>query len=242
MLAVAATGLAADPADRFGERARDGSGGWRSSASPGSSGYDRLVLPLASLLPGGGRPGRVAAGHGAGQITADFGNAWPLVKLTYEYGLPTAVAWLGALRGRDLGPDERRVPDRGLRGRSSSPAGYLLSPIMVLFVGADLRDVRGVRRACGPSTGRARAGLPSPGRRDKARAGRGGRQAMRPVVLCILDGWGLSPTREGNAVALGRYAELRPHLDGPARTRRSPRTGRTSGCPRGRWAIPRSGT
>ena len=25
---------------------------------------------------------------------------------------------------------------------------------------------------------------------------------MRPVVLCILDGWGLSPTREGNAVAL----------------------------------------
>ena len=27
---------------------------------------------------------------------------------------------------------------------------------------------------------------------------------MRPVVLCILDGWGLSPAREGNAVALAR--------------------------------------
>jgi 2,3-bisphosphoglycerate-independent phosphoglycerate mutase len=27
---------------------------------------------------------------------------------------------------------------------------------------------------------------------------------MRPVVLCILDGWGLSPEREGNAVALAR--------------------------------------
>ena len=26
---------------------------------------------------------------------------------------------------------------------------------------------------------------------------------MRPVVLCILDGWGLSPSREANAVALG---------------------------------------
>ena len=26
---------------------------------------------------------------------------------------------------------------------------------------------------------------------------------MRPVVLCILDGWGLSPNREANAVALG---------------------------------------
>jgi 2,3-bisphosphoglycerate-independent phosphoglycerate mutase len=27
---------------------------------------------------------------------------------------------------------------------------------------------------------------------------------MRPVVLCILDGWGLNPSREGNAVALAR--------------------------------------
>jgi 2,3-bisphosphoglycerate-independent phosphoglycerate mutase len=27
--------------------------------------------------------------------------------------------------------------------------------------------------------------------------------AMRPVVLCILDGWGLNPSREGNAVAQG---------------------------------------
>jgi 2,3-bisphosphoglycerate-independent phosphoglycerate mutase len=27
---------------------------------------------------------------------------------------------------------------------------------------------------------------------------------MRPVVLCILDGWGLSPSREANAVALGK--------------------------------------
>ena len=26
---------------------------------------------------------------------------------------------------------------------------------------------------------------------------------MGPVVLCILDGWGLSPSREANAVALG---------------------------------------
>ena len=26
---------------------------------------------------------------------------------------------------------------------------------------------------------------------------------MRPVVLCILDGWGISPSREANAVALG---------------------------------------
>src|SRR5688500_15326798 len=27
---------------------------------------------------------------------------------------------------------------------------------------------------------------------------------MRPVVLCILDGWGLSPSRDADAVALAR--------------------------------------
>jgi 2,3-bisphosphoglycerate-independent phosphoglycerate mutase len=27
---------------------------------------------------------------------------------------------------------------------------------------------------------------------------------MRPVVLCVLDGWGINPSREGNAVALAR--------------------------------------
>src|SRR5690554_6888543 len=31
----------------------------------------------------------------------------------------------------------------------------------------------------------------------------------RPVVLCILDGWGISPKREGNAVALAHT----PHFD-----------------------------
>lgn len=31
----------------------------------------------------------------------------------------------------------------------------------------------------------------------------------RPVVLCILDGWGISPKREGNAIALART----PHFD-----------------------------
>ena len=45
---------------------------------------------------------------------------------------------------------------------------------------------------------------------------------MRPVVLCILDGWGLSPTREGNAVALAdtpnfdRIWKELPARDAPA--------------------------
>ena len=56
---------------------------------------------------------------------------------------------------------------------------------------------------------------------------------MRPVVLCILDGWGLSPPREGNAVALGDDAELRPDLDGPARTRQLAAHGPDVGLPEG---------
>ena len=55
---------------------------------------------------------------------------------------------------------------------------------------------------------------------------------MRPVVLCILDGWGLSPNREGNAVA---QADT-PNFDRiwrAARMRRSARTAPTVGLPEG---------
>ena len=131
MLAVAATGLAVvalidsqlATLGRLAELSR-----------PGSSGYERLVLPLASFYRLVGDPGGWLAGHGAGQITADFGNAWPMVKLTYEYGLPTAVAWLALFVGGDLG----RGRMRGLRIAVfvvfQFTGGYLLSPIMVLFV------------------------------------------------------------------------------------------------------------
>jgi hypothetical protein len=100
--------------------------------SPGSSGYDRLVLPLASLYEVVGDPGAWLTGHGAGQITAAFGNAWPLVKLTYEYGLPTAVAWIAlfatAISGRTM------VGYRiAVFVVFQFTGGYLLSPIMVLF-------------------------------------------------------------------------------------------------------------
>jgi 2,3-bisphosphoglycerate-independent phosphoglycerate mutase len=48
-------------------------------------------------------------------------------------------------------------------------------------------------------------------------AARGKEVTMRPVVLCILDGWGLRPDREANAVALAhtpnfdRFWESCPH-------------------------------
>ena len=122
-----------------------------------------------------GDPGGWLAGHGAGQITTDFGNAWPMVKLTYEYGLPTAVAWLAlfvaAIWGRE---------NVGYRIAVfvvfQFTGGYLLSPIMVLFVALSLRDVRGrAPSARGVQPSRAARVCQAPARRDKARAGRGGR-------------------------------------------------------------------
>ena len=101
-------------------------------SSPGSSGYDRLILPLASLYQVVGDPGGWLTGHGAGQITEAYGNAWPVVKLTYEYGLPTAVAWLALFVAAIWGPQ-----NAGYRIAVfvvfQFTGGYLLSPIMVLF-------------------------------------------------------------------------------------------------------------
>ena len=89
---------------------------------PGSSGYDRLVLPLASFYRLVGDPGGWLAGHGAGQITTDFGNAWPMVKLTYEYGLPTAVAWLALFVAPRSGAGAGWASGSRSSSSSSSPA------------------------------------------------------------------------------------------------------------------------
>jgi hypothetical protein len=130
-LAVAATGvMLAALIDSDGRLATL----WRLAelSSPGSSGYERLVVPLASFYRVLGDPGGWLAGHGAGQITGEFGNAWPMVKLTYEYGLPTAVAWLAlflaAIRGSVL--VAWRV---AILVVFQVTGGYLLSPVMVLF-------------------------------------------------------------------------------------------------------------
>jgi hypothetical protein len=130
MLAVAATGLAMavlvdSQLASFGRLAE--------LSRPGSSGYDRLVLPLASLYRVAGDPGGWLAGHGAGQITPEFGNAWPMVKLTYEYGLPTAMAWL-ALFAAAIWERERVGFRIAVFVVFQFTGGYLLSPVMVLFV------------------------------------------------------------------------------------------------------------
>ena len=69
-----------------------------------------------------------------------------------------------------------------------------------------------------------------------------GKQERRPVMLVILDGWGWREEAADNAVRQAStpnfdrlLGELPARL--PAHLRRS-----MSGCPRGRWAIPRSAT
>jgi len=51
----------------------------------------------------------------------------------------------------------------------------------------------------------------------------------KPVVLCILDGWGLNPDPTGNAVAQAAT----PNFD---------RTAPMWACRAGRWAIPKWAT
>jgi hypothetical protein len=58
-----------------------------------SSGFGRLVLPpmwLGRLVMDGGH---FIHGDGAGSVTEEVGSAWPVVKLTYEYGLAAAIAY-----------------------------------------------------------------------------------------------------------------------------------------------------
>ena len=69
-----------------------------------------------------------------------------------------------------------------------------------------------------------------------------GKTSCRPVVLCVLDGWGHRPETEHNAIALAetpvwdRLTAARPYgllaTSGTA----------TWACRRARWATPRSAT
>lgn len=55
-----------------------------------SSGWDRMVVPATRLVELMGDPGDFFTGRGAGATGPELGNAWPMLKLTYEYGiLPT---------------------------------------------------------------------------------------------------------------------------------------------------------
>jgi hypothetical protein len=60
----------------------------------GASGSMRLVVPLNSLIELLSDPSYLFTGTGAGSTTSDLGSAWPMLKLTNEYGVITMLAFV----------------------------------------------------------------------------------------------------------------------------------------------------
>jgi hypothetical protein len=60
----------------------------------GASGSVRLVVPLNSLIELLSDPSYLFTGTGAGSTTSDLGSAWPMLKLTKEYGIVTMLAFV----------------------------------------------------------------------------------------------------------------------------------------------------
>jgi hypothetical protein len=60
----------------------------------GASGEDRIMIPAGQFIRLLSDPSFYLTGSGAGSTTTAFGNAWPIVKLTNEYGLLTAILFL----------------------------------------------------------------------------------------------------------------------------------------------------
>ena len=155
----------------------------------------------------------------------------------------------GLLRARDgqlaiatcaRSPTRRSTrPLRAARSRSASRASPSARWVLV-----DLGRRRGARLPGGGARLlRARAAV---GRRRGARRrarGRGRFMKLRgPVVLVVLDGFGLGDGGPGDATALARAPFFAEAARAPSAARRSRRRARRSACPTGRWATPRSAT
>lgn len=98
-----------------------------------SSGYGRIVLPLLSILHLIGSEGSIFSGRGAGSITDQFGSAWPALKLIYEYGLATAVAY-GGLVAVSVSRSPYPVLMLVLVLIFQFTGGYLLQPVWIGLV------------------------------------------------------------------------------------------------------------
>jgi hypothetical protein len=59
-----------------------------------TSGGGRILIPAQQFIKLLLDPSHFLTGTGAGSTTADFGNAWPIVKLINEYGLLTTVLYV----------------------------------------------------------------------------------------------------------------------------------------------------
>ena len=98
-----------------------------------TSGYERLVLPLQTVVNLLFDPAYVFYGNGAGQITDAYGNPWPVSKLAFEYGALVTLLYFVfvcvRLSGR-LNPPVRAA----MFVVFQFTGGYLLNPFMVNLV------------------------------------------------------------------------------------------------------------
>lgn len=98
-----------------------------------SSGYGRLITPFVTLFKVLSDAGYLFTANGAGQIPLEFGSAWPLLKLAYEYGITAALSWFLLISASMWG--KTNIPFRiATFVTFQFTGGYLLSPAMVLFI------------------------------------------------------------------------------------------------------------
>jgi hypothetical protein len=87
LLIAASAGLHLPLISRLNELDTSGVGG-------GGSGGIRLVIPLNYLIQYLSDPGYLVAGDGSGSTSVDFGSAWPILKLTHEYGTLSMIMFV----------------------------------------------------------------------------------------------------------------------------------------------------
>jgi hypothetical protein len=107
----------------------------------GSSAFERLIQPAAYLLQLIADGQHLLGGTGAGSITDRAGSPWPITKLTAEYGLATALCFLGL-----YAVSVRHYPNLpltvGLTVIFMCTGGYLLSPVLPGLIIALLTSLR----------------------------------------------------------------------------------------------------
>ncbi|WP_426955253.1 hypothetical protein [Muricoccus radiodurans] len=125
--------------------------------SQGASGNARLMLPFERLFDLLVDPSLFFSGHGAGSITAQaeqFGAAWALLKMMYEYGILAAFLYLLLF----ISSADGQIPlalKVALCVIFHLTGGYLLSPILVPLIFAFCVVTKAPEQAIGATRARA---------------------------------------------------------------------------------------
>jgi hypothetical protein len=98
-----------------------------------SSGSGRLLIPASQFLVLMFDPSYLLMGSGPGSTGLELGSAWPILKLTSEYGLLTMVSFL-ILYGVGIIGNFNLPLKVALSVVYHFTGGYLLNPIMVELV------------------------------------------------------------------------------------------------------------